>query len=278
MLGTELSNKIRSSSLEFIESDIDIDIANVDTLRGFAEGKSVDWIINASAYTAVDKAESEEDAAHEINALGVRNIARVAFEIGAKVVHFSTDYVFDGSKPEAYLESDDVNPISAYGRTKLEGERELAANCDKFFIFRISWLYGIHGANFVKTMVRLFNDKPELGIVGDQKGAPTYTGVLADNIIQLVKSGSGSFGVYHYSDEGEISWYDFAVEICRQASSRGLCSSDVILNSITTEQFPTPAKRPSYSMLNKSKVKELGFDVLDWKENLKRYFNELENI
>jgi len=169
MLGTQISNELTRNGSTFTSTDIETDITDIDTLRKFAEGKDISTIINASAYTAVDKAENEEEKALAINATGTCNIAKVASEINADVIHFSTDYVFDGTKDGAYTEDDAVNPVSAYGRTKLAGEEALKAETDRYYIFRISWLYGVYGANFVKTMVRLMSERDELGIVSVRK-------------------------------------------------------------------------------------------------------------
>lgn len=278
MLGQQTALELQKNDIPFEGTDIETDITDIEALRGFAEGKNISWIINCSAYTAVDKAESEEDKAYRINADGAGNIAKVADELGAKFIHFSTDYVFDGTKEGEYQESDPVNPVSAYGRTKLAGEEKLKSGTDRYFIFRISWLYGVYGPNFVKTMVRLFNERDTLGIVSDQKGAPTYAGTLAENIVKLIKSGSDAYGTYHYSDGGRISWYNFAVEINKQAVSKGLCKAGVTLNAITADQYPTPAKRPANSSFDRSRAKRLGFVINQWEDNLERYFNELEKI
>jgi len=278
MLGRQTALELEKQNISFYGTDIDVDITDKSALKDFAENKNISWIINASGYTAVDKAETDEETAEKINGTGVGNIAETAALINAKVIHISTDYVFDGKNRHPYKETDPVNPISAYGRTKLSGEIQLAENTDKFFIFRISWLYGVYGANFVKTMVRLFGEKPELGIICDQTGAPTYAGTLAANIVNLIKSDSTAYGIYHYSDEGFLSWYDFAVEIKAQAEKRKLIDGSVKINAIDTEQYPTPAKRPANSAFDKTKVMKLGFDIKDWKENLNTYFNELENI
>lgn len=278
MLGKQVAQELKNNDIDFVGTDVETDITDIDQLISFARDKDIKWIINASGYTAVDKAEAEELIAQKVNSVGVGNIAQVADLLGAKVIHFSTDYVFEGNGTTPYKETDLPHPVSAYGRTKLNGEIELVKNTTKYFIFRISWLYGIYGANFVKTMIRLFNEKPELGIINDQVGAPTYTGTLAKNLINLVKSDSNEFGIYHYSDEGNISWYDFAVEIRDQGAKKGLCPDSVKLNPITTDQYPTPATRPAYSVFDKAKVQGLGFELIGWKDNLNTYFEESENI
>jgi dTDP-4-dehydrorhamnose reductase len=181
MLGREIAEKLSSEKMQFISSDIDVDITDKRALDAFVEDKNIDWIINASAYTAVDKAEAEEELAEKINAFGVGNLAAVARDKGAKIVHFSTDYVYNGEGTSFHKETDSVEPVSAYGRTKLNGEIAVQERLSKYFIFRISWLYGVYGNNFVKTMVKLFNDRPELNIINDQIGAPTNASGLAYN-------------------------------------------------------------------------------------------------
>lgn len=276
MLGTDIENRLRAENADYVCTDIDTDITDIEALRDFSRGKDICCIINASGYTAVDKAESEEEKAELINGKGVGNIGSLASELGACVIHFSTDYVFSGEKTSAYTETDEPSPVSAYGRTKLSGEDLLKESTDRYFIFRISWLYGLHGPNFVKTMLRLFNERPELGIVNDQKGAPTYAGKLAENIVRLVLSGSDNYGTYHYSDEGFISWYDFACGIRELGAKKGLCPADVRLRPITTADYPTPARRPANSAFVKDKVKSLGFELNSWETNLKVYMEKLE--
>jgi len=273
MLGSDIEQVLIKSDIPYCASDAETDITDIDQLISFARGKDIKWIINASAYAAVDKAETEELLANRINSSGVCNIAQVADVSGAKLIHFSTDYVFEGAGDTPYKDTDLPHPISAYGRTKLNGEIELVKNTENYFIFRISWLYGVYGNNFVKTMLRLFNERDELGIVNDQIGAPTYSAKLAENILKLIEKESTEFGIYHYSDEGEISWYDFACEIKKLTEHNGLT-----INPIPTDAYPTPAKRPANSRMDKTKVKQLGFEVADWKENLKKYFDQMETL
>lgn len=276
MLGQQIAQELARKGIPFIGTDFEVDITDVDQLLSFASTKDFEWIVNCSAYTAVDKAESDETKAELINGKGVGNIALVSTSIGAKVIHFSTDYVFDGESDVPYTPLDTPNPQSIYGKTKLSGELQLQNNCSKYFIFRIAWLYGVYGNNFVKTMLRLFSERDSLGVVADQFGTPTYCAVLAENIINLILSGSEKYGVYHYTDDGMISWYDFAVKIKEIGSLNGYVG-EVVINGITTDEYPTPAKRPRYSLLDKTKVvEELGFKVIPWEDNLAKYFVESE--
>jgi len=271
MLGQQIKKSLTKSQLEYVSTDIEIDIVNYESLISYANNyDSIEWVINCSAYTAVDKAEDEEEKAYQINGLGVKNIAKACKKINAKLIHFSTDYVFDGDKEEAYSEDDRTNPVSVYGRTKLVGEEAIAQQLESYFIFRISWLYGVYGNNFVKTMVRLFKEKEILNIVGDQFGSPTYAATLSENVIALINKDSCMYGLYHYSDEGKISWYDFAKEII------GLVKDKIKISSVSTDQYPTKARRPKNSTFSKTKVNSLGFRVHPWKDNLEKYFKEVK--
>lgn len=306
MLGSQLEKALTGAGLEVIGTDREIDMTDAGELEKFAAGvvakrpegavkqpagneaasaalqsrsdggeTTLDWIVNCAAYTAVDKAESERDAAQAINTLGVENVAGVAAMLNSKLLHFSTDYVFSGLGGRPLKETDPTGPLSVYGRTKLEGERLLAAETDKYFILRLSWLYGVAGPNFVKTMIRLMREKDVVRVVKDQRGQPTYVGQLIRNVVKLVAEDSNRFGVYHYGDEGDINWYDFAVEIERQALECGALDRKVPVEAITTAEYPTAAVRPAYSVFDKTKVKtELGFEVRDWKANLAEYFAE----
>lgn len=278
MLGQQLAEVLTENNLRFVGTDLEVDITNYQNLVDFADDQPFDWIINCSSYTAVDKAETEQDKAFAINSSGVGNIAKFAKEHNIKLIHFSTDYVFSGDKDGIYSETDPAGPKSVYGRSKLEGEKQIIRQCTNYFIFRISWLYGIHGPNFVKTMLRLFKDKDELNVIDDQVGSPTYTKSLAENIAMLIRNNDDNFGVYLYSDEGYISWYDFAVTIKEMALKHQLEIKDVKLNPIPTEQYPLPAPRPANSRFSKQKVEEfLDFKIHDWNNNLADFFSNLAN-
>jgi len=256
-LGTELQKLLPDA----IYTDIDaLDITDTDAVKKFVDDNQVDTIVNCAAYTAVDKAEDDADSAQKINEIGPRNLALS----GAKVVHISTDYVFDGTSCKPYHPDDIPNPVSVYGRTKLAGERAVLENADIAVVIRTSWLYSAHGNNFVKTMRKLGAIKESLNVVADQVGTPTFAGDLAQAITDIIPQLSKqNKGIYHYSNEGVCSWYDFAVEIM---SLSGLQCS---VNPIPSCDYPTKAARPFYSVMDKQKIKSV-FNVKNnhWKESL----------
>ena len=225
-----------------------------------------DFCINAAAYTAVDKAESEIEKATLVNVTGAKNMALICAEFSTTLIHVSTDFVFDGIKETPYTEEDTTNPQGIYGKTKREGEIELIKYLKQYFIVRTSWLYSSFGNNFMKTMLKLANERNSLNVVNDQIGTPTHAVDLAKAIIEIILSGSKNFGIYHYSNEGNTSWYGFAKEIFN------INKTIIDLQPIPTSEFPTPAKRPKYSVLDKSKIKsEFGISIKDWKESLRLY-------
>ena len=246
-------------------SQLDITI-EADVMSYIHEVKP-DVILHCAAYTNVDAAEENEDTAYQINALGTEYLAKAANEVGAKMLYVSTDYVFDGTATEPYEVDQATSPLGAYGRTKLAGEQLLQKHLDQFFIVRTAWVFGVFGNNFVKTMIRLGKERGEVGVVHDQVGSPTYTVDLAMFMVELMET--EKYGIYHATNSGVCSWYEFAVEIFKQA---GL---EVTVNPLTSEQFPRPAKRPNYSVLSKKKIEAEGLTPLrDWKEALAAYLEE----
>jgi len=240
-----------------------------DINRYFDSNNKFDIIINCAAYTAVDKAEKEQELANQVNHLAVKQLANIANEQKAKSIHVSTDYVFDGESSKPYIEMDAVNPINVYGKTKLSGEKALQeAMPNNAIIIRTSWVYSEFGNNFVKTILRLGQERKELNVVNDQIGSPTYATDLAEVILKIISNKNyqnkeQSTEVYHYSNEGEISWYDFAKEIFKIAKTN--CK----VNPITTQQYPTPAKRPRNTLMSKDKIiEEFSLEVLGWKDPL----------
>ncbi|QIW18635.1 dTDP-4-dehydrorhamnose reductase [Bacillus thuringiensis] len=246
----------------------ELDITNEEQVREKLLSIKPDIIIHTAAYTQVDQAESDEETAFKVNAEGTKYLAQAAEAVKAKFCYVSTDYVFDGTKNEPYKVDDQTNPQTVYGRSKLAGEQYTQKYCSKSYIVRTSWVFGLYGNNFVKTMLRLAEEKKELGVVHDQVGSPTYTPDLASFIINLVQS--DKYGIYHGSNSGVCSWYEFAKEIFKQSNI------ETVVNPLTTEDFPRPAARPKYSVLNKGMVEENGFESFqDWKEALKDFLKKL---
>lgn len=249
----------------FFTSSKDLNITNFTKVKEFIDTNSIDIIINCAAYTAVDKAEDEKELADAINHQAVKNLAEISKEKDIKLIHISTDYVFDGKNYRPYIESDATNPNSVYGSTKLKGEKALREiNPKDSIIIRTSWVYSSYGANFVKTMLRLGKERDSLGVIYDQVGSPTYAKDLAKTILEVLpKINNKAIEIYNYSNEGVLSWYDFAKEIMKMAKIE--CK----INPIETKEYPTPASRPHYSLLNKSKIKN-DFDIIVpyWKDSL----------
>ena len=258
---------------EFIfASSKDLDITNQEKVTHFFNNHNIDFCINAAAYTAVDKAESEIEKAQAINVAGPKNLAIACKNNNVKLIHISTDFVFDGASKKPYLETDTVNPLGVYGATKWEGELEIMKHMSEFFIIRTSWVYSQFGNNFMKTMLRLASERDSLNIVSDQVGSPTNAVDLAKAILQIINyfqlpkpNTQNLFGIYNFSNEGMTSWYEFAKEIFR------INSISIEVNPIPTEAFPTPAKRPKYSVLDKSKIKNtFNIGIKSWQESLQQ--------
>ncbi|QWG69850.1 dTDP-4-dehydrorhamnose reductase [Bacillus mycoides] len=246
----------------------ELDITNEEKVREKVLSINPDIIIHTAAYTQVDQAESDEETAFKVNAEGTKYLAQAAEAVKAKFCYVSTDYVFDGTKNEPYKADDQTNPQTVYGKSKLVGEQYTQEYCSKNYIVRTSWVFGLYGNNFVKTMLRLAEETKELGIVHDQVGSPTYTTDLARFIINLVKT--DKYGIYHGSNSGVCSWYEFAKEIFKQSNI------EIVVNPLTTEDFPRPAARPKYSVLDKGMIEENGFESFqDWKEALKDFLKKL---
>ncbi|QTF09273.1 dTDP-4-dehydrorhamnose reductase [Brenneria izadpanahii] len=252
----------------------DLDITDYAKVLSAVKEFQPDAIVNAAAYTAVDKAESEPELAALVNKTGPENLARAAKEVGARLVHVSTDYVFDGNATVPYVETDKTNPLGVYGKTKLDGEIAVSHVLPEAIIIRTAWVFSEYGNNFVKTMLRLAKDRDELGIVADQRGCPTYAGDIAQAIIDLLKQNADG-GIYHFCGDEEVSWCEFAEFIFDNAISLGVLKKSIIVNGITTDQYPTPAKRPSYSTLNSDKISEIGVKPSDWRASLSKVIANL---
>ena len=258
-LGTELAKLLPDA----ICADVDmLDITDANAVNKFVRDNNVDVIINCAAYTAVDKAEDDVDLATKINVDGVRNLAKS----GAKIIHISTDYVFDGTGHKPYSPDVETNPVSVYGKTKRAGELAALENAQIAVVIRTAWLYSAHGNNFVKTMRRLGAEKESVNVVADQIGTPTFAGDLASAIVKIIPQLSKEkSGIYHFTNEGVCSWYDFACEIMDMS---GL---SCVVNPIKSHQYPTRAARPFYSVLDKDKIKNVfGIEIEHWKKGLKK--------
>ena len=259
----QLGSELKKLLPEAVFADVDVlDITDAGAVKSFVKAQNIDTIINCAAYTAVDMAEDEPELARCINVDGPANLAAS----GAKIIHISTDYVFDGCGHKPYKPEDDACPVSVYGETKLQGEQEVLKRAETAVIIRTAWLYSEFGNNFVKTMRRLGAEKESLNVVSDQIGTPTYAFDLAQAIVNILPQlSSEKRGIYHFTNEGVSSWYDFAVEI--MALSGLKCK----VLPIPTEAYPTKAKRPFYSVLDKSKIKNtFNLDIPHWKESLKK--------
>ena len=265
-LGSEIKELSKNYSYNFFFTDRNnIDITSKDNIKAFCQTNNINVIINCAAYTAVDKAESDELNADLVNRKAVKKLALVSSELNIKLIHISTDYVFDGRNFKPYCEEFQTNPQGVYGKTKLDGENEMRdINPKNSIIIRTSWVYSSFGNNFVKTMLRLGREKESLGVIFDQVGTATYARDLALTILDIIpKITNEKVEIYNYSNEGVLSWYDFAKEIMRMAKLN--CK----INPIETFQYPTPAKRPHFSLLNKNKIKStFNIEIPYWKDSL----------
>ncbi|QNL52102.1 dTDP-4-dehydrorhamnose reductase [Olivibacter sp. SDN3] len=255
--------KSEDSKLIFFSSK-DADLNNYGQMRNMFEAYKPQMIINCAAYTAVDKAEEEQDIAYALNADAAGNLASLCKHYNSELIHISTDFVFEGNKPGLLTEEDITKPIGVYGKTKLIGEKKIQEEWGRSIILRTSWLYSEYGNNFLKTILRLAGDRDEVKIICDQVGTPTYGIDLARAILHIISLENKEYGIYHYSNEGVASWYDFAYEICK---IKGL---SVAVKPIKTGEFPTKAKRPIYSVMDKTKVKEtFNLEIAHWTDSLR---------
>lgn len=264
-LGRELTARLPNA----IATDADaLDITDFDAVKKFVTTNNIDTIINCAAYTAVDRAESDVDLATRVNVIGPENLAKT----GCKLVHISTDYVFDGTSHTPYKTTDTPNPTSVYGKTKLAGERAILQNNSNAIIIRTAWLYSTYGNNFVKTMLRLGAERETINVVCDQIGTPTYAGDLADAIVKILPQiNHETAGIYHYTNMGVCSWYDFATAIMELGGRK--CT----VNAIPTSEYPTPATRPFYSVLDKTKIiKTFGITIPHWHDALRRCLPQIQ--
>ncbi len=261
--------KIDLENYEFCACDVDeVDICNYQQLYDKVK-EGFDYLINCSAYTAVDKAEDDYLNCYLVNTVGVSNLARVCKEFNTTLIHFSTDYVFDGKANVPYKEFDIPNPVTVYGKTKFAGEQLICSICPKHFIIRTSWLYGKHGKNFVYTMLNLAKTHDELRVVNDQRGTPTNANDLAYTTLKLMQT--QVYGTYHCTGEGECTWFEFTQEIMR------LCKKDIMITPVTSEEFKSRAERPKYSVLENLGLKSLGLNYMrPWQEALKTFISQIQ--
>lgn len=258
----EIQKNYPKYHMVFVDRD-EMDLSNPEQITEVLNTEKPQIIVSAGAYTAVDKAESDQELCDAVNHIAVKTIGQWAAANNAKVIHISTDYVFDGTSETPLKETDTPDPINVYGLTKLHGEEALQASGAMYVIIRTAWVYSVYGANFVKTMLRLMNEREEIGVVADQIGTPTYARDLAQAIMDIVSAPEFVMGVYHYSNEGTISWHEFAVAV------KEIKDFNTKVNAIGSDAFPTPAKRPNFSLLDKTKIKEVyNVSVPNWRTSL----------
>ena len=281
-VGFELNKKLSTLGDVIATDRNELDLSDPNKIRAYVDQVKPDIIINAAAYTLVDKAESEPELAHQINVIAPQVLAAKAAQHDIPLVHFSTDYVFDGLKKEPYIEADQINPLSVYGKTKYEGEEKVRAH-SKHIILRTSWVFGSHGNNFLKTILRLILDKESLNIVGDQWGSPASSSMLADVTLKIVDTilknkNFNDFGTYHLTNEGETNWYAYASFIASEAMKLNLkvkCAPNQI-HSILTSEYPTAAERPLNSRLNTDKIKKtFVLELPHWESEVKKVLREV---
>jgi dTDP-4-dehydrorhamnose reductase len=272
LLGHELSSLLKDHTLILL-SHSQLDISDSESVNKQIDSSSPDIIINSAAYTQVDACETNYDLAFQSNAIGPKNLAIKCKQLGIPLIHISTDYVFEGNekKNSPLVENDKLGPKTVYGKTKLEGEKMVQENCEKYFILRTAWLYG-EGKNFVKTMLSLSKKNNELKVVNDQIGSPTYAKDLAKAIKEIIEKKSDKYGIYHVTNKGEVSWYEFAKKIFE------IKNIEIKVNPCTSEEFPRPAPRPHYSVLSNQKWIDAGFTPMrDYEEALNEYLNSLKD-
>ena len=282
-VGSELINLGKDYGMHMLAVDLaELDITQSENVKKYISSAQPDIIINAAAHTAVDKAESEVDLAYAINRDGVENLAKVCAEQKILLIHISTDYVFNGENKTPYKETDTPNPESVYGQSKLEGEQAVTTLLEQYYILRVAWVFGANGNNFVKTMLRLGSERDELSIVADQKGAPTSARDIAKTLLMIAQRYKNKqaidWGIYHYIGTPSATWYHFAKVIFETAVKLKMLKKIPKLNAITTEDYPTPAKRPKNSVLDCSKIKQaLNINQPDWTAELSKVLTLWKN-
>ena len=274
-LGYELQRS-KPDHINLLATDVsDLDITDWESVEAYCKEHQPDLIINAAAYTAVDKAEEDKELAFAINQLGAKNLATAAKNLDCRMIQISTDFVFSDQKSSPYLPYDDPAPVSVYGESKHAGENEILTILgQRGLVIRTAWLYSTHGNNFVKTMLKLMNEREELGIVADQVGTPTWAATLAKTTWKLTTT--DTYGILHCADNGVASWYDFAIAIHDAGLAKGLIEKPITINAIRTQDYPTPATRPTYSVMDKTTTEQLlGTKLPHWQTSLQQMLNEL---
>ncbi len=301
MLGREVAYQLTQNNLTWVGTNSDVDITNINDLESFSEAhnsnagrtgyaatrktvpEKITWVINCAAYTAVDKAEDEENIARKVNTDGALNVARTARSMGARLIHISTDYVFDGTAAVPYKEDNPKYPLNVYGVTKSLGEDAIQKEMTQYYIFRASWLYGYCGNNFVYKMTKLMNTNPSVKVVNDQRGTPTNCSTLASIIIRIITTADNAkslfckkapvpYGIYNCSDGGDATWYDFAKKIYELGRKYNRITQECSIEPCTTNDFPVKAKRPPYSIMDKTKLQNaLRMKLPEWKESLEKF-------
>lgn len=298
MLGSEVARQLDEKKLPWVGTDLEVDVTNPQALLDFTNkietaayfpsdlkkaDRKIQWIINCSAYTNVEKAEDEAELAEKVNTAGPLNIARTARSIGAKLIHISTNFVFDGNSSSPYLEDAAKAPLSIYGKSKSFGEDAIMKEMNTYYIIRTSWLYGFDADNFVYTMTKLMNSQPQINVVNDQEGTPTNAADLASVILRFIdkndnakaffgKNSAPAYGLYNYTNDGSTTWFDFAKEIYRLGRKTGKITQECTINSCTSEEYGSKAARPSYSVLNNQKItKALKIKIPDWQDSLEKF-------
>lgn len=275
-LGTELCLRLRAAGHDAIAfTHREADFTRPEAVRTAVTGQRADWVVNCAAHTAVDKAESDADLAYAVNRDGAGALAGAVAGYGGRLIHISTDFIFDGAQSHPYREDDAPHPLGVYGASKWAGEQAVRAALPDAVILRTAWVHGAHGHNFVRTMLRLAAERDELTVVDDQIGTPSWTGDIADALIALMDADAR--GVYHFTNEGVASWYDFAVAILDEARALGFPVKARRVRPIPTAAYPTPARRPAYSVLDKQKIRALlGRPIPHWRESLITMLRELQ--
>jgi dTDP-4-dehydrorhamnose reductase len=279
MLGKEIVDIFNINQISHYATDTEVDITDLDSITAFAKDKNIDYIVNCAAYTNVEEAEEQLELAYRINATGPANLAVFSKDRDIVLIHFSTDYVYDDDIKRPLKETDKLNPKSVYGQTKLEGEKKVQEKCVKYFIFRISWLYGKHGNNFIKKIQEQFKIKNTVKVISDQVGTPTWTYNVAELVLETITKKNNKYGIYNFSGMGKTNWYLYAKYIYRLLKKNNHINMKIELIPCKSTEFKTKAVRPYYSVLLKDKIRNnFRIKIGHWKKSLRKYFQNIGNI